>query len=200
MTTHLQLVADIETRDKYDSAVITRIAITPFRYEEDKNITFKELVDRTLYLSLNQDEQIAKGRTVATDTEAWWATQSEELRIESYYPTDEDISIIDAFAEIKRFLSRWNYNHFYSFLYARNCGFESFKIQSLNEMFLPDTKQVLNNWNWHEVKSFNYILSGGETQKWTPPNIDELGFQYHNAAHDSAMDAYRLIKLWNGEA
>lgn len=66
-------------------------------------------------------------------------------------------------------------------------------------MFIPDTKQVLNNWNWQECKTVNFILSGGTTQKWNPPNMDELGFIYHRADHDSAMDSFRMIKLWNGD-
>lgn len=199
MNGYLSLTVDIETRDIYDSAVITRIAITPFRFDEDKDVTFQELVDRTLYISLDQEEQIARGRTRNPSTEAWWASQPEDLRIESYYPTDKDLPVVEAFAEIKRFLSRWHYDHFNSMLFARNCGFEGFKLQSLNEMFIPDTKQVLNNWNWQECKTVNFILSGGTTQKWNPPNMDELGFIYHRADHDSAMDSFRMIKLWNGD-
>ena len=79
----------------------------------------------------------------------------------------------------------------------RNCGFESFKLQTISEQFLPDEKAPFNPWNWHECKSFNWILSGAETQKYEPENMNELGFKYHNAKHDSAMDVYRLWLLWN---
>lgn len=197
MNGYLSLTADIETRDIYDSAVITRIAITPFRFDEDKDVTFQELVDRTLYISLDQEEQIARGRTCNPSTEAWWASQPEDLRIESYYPTDKDLPVVEAFAEIKRFLSRWHYDHYESIIWARNNGFENFKIQSLNEQFLPGTKHVLNHWNWHELKTANLILTGGETSKYNPSDFKELNFDAHNAIHDAAMDTYRLLHLWH---
>lgn len=196
MTKGTQIHVDLETRDKYDHAVITRIAVTPFNFDDDQDTTFQELVDRTLYLSFDQEEQIKLGRTIGKDTEKWWSEQSEELRIESYYPTENDMSAKDILLECKGFLARWNYNHFKSFLWARNSSFENFKIQSLNEQIFPGEKQIFNNWNWHEVKTFNHILSGGETCKWRHPKEQEWGFQEHNAKHDSAMDTFRLLQLW----
>ena len=198
MTSEVQIHADLETRDKYDQAIITRIAVTPFRFNEDKDVTFQELVDRTLYLSFDQNEQIAMGRVSGVETEKWWSEQTEELRIESYYPTANDMKAADVLMECKRFLSRWNYNHFKSFLWARNCGFECFKIQSLNDQLFPGEKHIFNHWNWHEVKTFNHILSGGETTKWRHPDESKWGFQEHNARHDSAMDTFRMIQLWHG--
>jgi 3' exoribonuclease, RNase T-like len=197
MTTHLQVVVDIETLHKYDNAVITRIALTPFRFDEGL-LTFDELVNRTFYISLDQEIQFNMGRVSGQETMDWWNTQSEELRIESFYPTDNDLDPRVALLEMKRFLKRWNYDHFHSFLWARNSGFECFKLQSLNEQLFPGVKQVLNPWNWHECKTFNHIMTGGDTSKWKPKDEESLGFQYHNAKHDAAMDAYRLICLWNG--
>lgn len=189
---------DIETRGKYDSCIITRIAITPFRFDEGI-VPYNDLVDRTLYIFLNQEEQRLAGRTEEKDTMDWWNSQPEHVREESLNETPNDLSIVDAFAEIKRFLNRWHYNHYESILFARNNGFECFKIQSLNDQFLPGTKQVLNNWKWHELKTLNLILTGGETEKFVPPDFDSLKFDAHNAVHDAAMDTYRLMHLWHQE-
>lgn len=187
---------DLETRGKYDNAIVTRIAITPFRFDEGI-IPYEKLLERTLYISLNQQEQRLAGRTEEKETMQWWNAQADHVRKESLDETENDLSVSDAFSTIKRFLKSWNYNHFESMLFARNSGFESFKIQSLNEQFLPGTKQVLNNWKWHELKSFNLILSGGETEKFIPPDFEELNFDAHNAVHDAAMDTYRLLHLWH---
>ena len=97
---------------------------------------------------------------------------------------------------------------FHLFLYSdiilfnklkENCGFECFKIQSLNDQFLPGTKHVLNFWNWQELKTANLILTGGETSKYNPSDFNELKFDAHNAVHDAAMDTYRLMHLWHQE-
>ena len=196
MTTHLQCVVDVEARAKTDNGIVTRIAVCPFKFDEGV-LPYEVLLDRTLYLSIDQEEQIEMGRVTDDMTEEWWGRQSEALRKISYYPTDEDISVRKMFEECKRFLNRWNYNHYESFLWARNSGYEYGKLTSMNSMVYPGEKEIFNHWNWHECKTYNYILSGGETQKWMPENIDDLGFQEHNAKHDAAMDAARLINLWH---
>ena len=72
---YLQLCIDIETRARYDNAIITRMAITPFRFTEDVGISFQDLLDRTLYISLHQAEQARLGRVSDERTEKWWSEQ-----------------------------------------------------------------------------------------------------------------------------
>jgi hypothetical protein len=194
---YLQLCIDIETRARYDNAIITRMAITPFRFTEDVGISFQDLLDRTLYISLDQAEQARLGRVSDERTEKWWSEQDEDLRIESYYPTNNDLKINDAFAEIKRFISSWNYNHYHSHLWARNAHFEWGKIASLNDLILnhPDDKHVLNNWKWMECRTYNYILTGAETEKYDITDIAP-DFIYHRADHDACADALRMLKLY----
>ena len=71
------------------------------------------------------------------------------------------------------------------------------KLSSLNDTVYPGEKHVFNGWKWQECKTYNYIMSGGETERWMPENVEDYGFQYHNAKHDAAFDAYRLINLWH---
>ncbi len=198
MTTHTQFVIDLETLGWRDSSIITRIAITPFKFDEGI-IPFDVLLERTLYLSLDQKEQVEAGRTEDQNVIDWWDEQPEELRVESMYATKNDISVKEALDEMKRFLARWRYDRRYSFLWARNSAFECGKLQSLNDPYIltKDDKPVLNHFCWHDVKTINHILSGGETTKWNPPNITELGFNAHAANHDTAMEAYRMLNLWH---
>ena len=196
MTTHLQVVVDCEGRGKYDDAIVTRIALCPFRFDEGY-IPYDKLLERTLYIPIDQDEQIQMGRKTDQLTEGWWAQQSEELRKESYYPTERDVSVKKMFDLSKAFLRRWNYHYSESFLWARNCAYEYGKLSSLNDTVYPGEKHVFNGWKWQECKTYNYIMSGGETERWMPENVEDYGFQYHNAKHDAAFDAYRLINLWH---
>lgn len=196
MTTHTQFMVDLETKGKYDNAIVTRIAVTPFNFETDKNISFEELVDRTLYLSFDQDEQEHIGRVSDESTLEWWNNQPEELKIESFYPTQNDLPVKVVFEKCRDFLKSWDYDHYKSLLWARNCSFENGKLSSLNETYFPnEPKHIFNHWNWHECKTFNYIFTAGATEKYTVET--ETPFQYHNAKHDAAMDTYRMIQLWN---
>ena len=68
MTTHLQVVVDIEARAKTDNGIITRIAVCPFRFDEGV-LSYEELLNRTLYLSIDQQEQIDMGRVTDEMTE-----------------------------------------------------------------------------------------------------------------------------------
>lgn len=199
MSEILQVGIDIETVGKYDSCVVTRIALTPFYFSE-KDISFDDLCNRTLVIALDQDEQVERGRIREPMTEEWWNTQSEELKKISYYRTDEDLSIFAAFEKMKKFLKTWRYNYMSSHLWARNSGFECFKLQSLSEMAYGKgmDMKVLNGWNWQDFKTLNLILTGGETSKIDPVGIDMTKFMYHNPAHDSAMDCLRAIQLLNG--
>lgn len=198
MSEKVQIGIDIEAVGKYDSCVITRIALTPFYFSE-KDVTFEELCDRTLVIALDQDEQVEKGRIRESTTVEWWNSQPEELKIVSYYPTDNDMKILDAFEEIKKFLKTWRYDYMNSHLWARS-AFEVFKLQSLQELAYGTGMgmKVLNGWNWQDFKTLNLILTGGETSKWTPKNVDMSKFMYHNPVHDSALDCIRGIQLING--
>lgn len=199
MSELLQVGVDIETVGKYDSCVVTRIAVTPFYFSET-DITFEELCDRTLVVALDQDEQVERGRIREAMTEEWWNKQSEDLKITSYYKTTNDLSIHDSFEEIRKYLKKWRYNYLESHLWARNSGFECFKLQSLSEMAYGKgmDMKVLNGWNWQDFKTLNLILTGGETSKYEPKGMDMNKFMYHNPVHDSAIDVLRSIQLMNG--
>jgi len=199
MSEIVQIGIDIETIGKYDSCVVSRIALTPFYFTE-KDITFEGLCDRTLVVALDQDEQVTHGRIREPMTEEWWQKQSEELKKVSYYKTDNDLSIHEAFEVMKKFLKTWRYDYMSSHLWARNSGFECFKLQSLSEMAYGKgmDMKVLNGWNWQDFKTLNLILTGGETSKINPKGVNMDDFMYHNPVHDSAMDCLRAIHLLNG--
>lgn len=199
MNNKLQLCIDLETLGKFDNAVVTRIAITPFFFDE-ANVTFTELVDRTLLISLDQDEQFQKGRVSDQGTIDWWEGKDEDLKKLSYYKTENDVSLEEAFNQIAKFLKKWRYDFMKSHLWARNVFFENAKIQSLSELVYGDGQgaKVLNCWNWLDTKTFNYMMTSGKTTKFNPIGVNENEFIYHSASSDSSFDALRLIQLWNG--
>lgn len=197
MNKKLQLCIDLETLGKFDDAVVTRIAITPF-YFDDSDVTFEQLCDRSLFISLDQDEQLELGRKTDEATIKWWEEKDEELKKLSYYKTDNDVSLAVAFDQINSYLKKWRYDFMGSHLWARNVFFENAKIQSLSELVYGDGhgSKVLNCWNWLDTKTFNYMMTAGQSTKFNPIGGDD--YVYHHCVHDSAIDALRIIQLWNG--
>lgn len=194
----VQIGIDIETVGKYDSCVVTRIAITPFYFSET-NTTFEEFCDRTLVIAFDQAEQDEHGRIREAATVQWWESQTEELKVISYYPTDNDMKVHDAFELIKTYLKKWRYDYMNSHLWARS-SFEIHKLQSMQEMAYGKgmDMKVLNGWNWLDFKTSNFILTGGETMKYVPKGVDMNGILIHDPKIDNSLDIIRLIQLVNG--
>ena len=56
-----------------------------------------------LYLRINADEQIERGREVQDDTLAWWLRQAEDVREEALGP-DNRVSVESMYKQLNRFL------------------------------------------------------------------------------------------------
>lgn len=177
----LQISVSMKTLDMFSSnAVVSRIAITPFRFNE--NLTFDELLDRTLYLHIDKRKQL--DGDIDQSILNWWNDQDKSLYTESMGDSDQSISLEEAQEEIKSFLSRWRYNKVESSLWARNYGFYS---SNFERMFSP---RIVNPFNWNETKTFALLATSFESSK-----LDfGVNPEYQNAKHESALEAYNILQ------
>lgn len=60
-----------------------------------------------LYLRIDADEQIARGREVQEDTLAWWMKQKEDIRDEALGESDR-VSVEEMYRQLNRFLAGVN--------------------------------------------------------------------------------------------
>lgn len=195
-TTVPQFVLDFEALAFGENAIVTRIACTPFRFDE-KDITYEELVTRTFYVALDTaDQKNNYGRTMDRSTLKWWSEQTPELQKESMKKTDHDLSLKDAIDQLHAFAKKWKYSKWNSFIWARGSFYETCKYQTMAESIYPNDRTYLNTFKFHECRTFNWMLTQGETECWEP-NPMPASFQKHNAKHDAAMDAFRLVRLFN---
>ena len=192
---------DLETLGWCDTASVTSLAITPFNFKADKNVTFDELLDRTYYAKLEQRSQLlGLKRIVNPDTVAFWKKQSAQLRGMSVVPasTDRDLKTV-LFDEIPAFLKSNDYSKYDSYIFERGMGFDSSKLDTLyRQLGEPETNnRIINYWRFREIRTMNDILGNVSNGKWEVEGGRPDNFIEHHARHDAAMDALRMIKLVN---
>ena len=193
-----QLVLDFETLAFAETAIVTRLACTPVKLGE-VNITYDELVDRTFYIAISIEDQQRYGRTMDKPTLDWWKTQPKELRVESALPTPNDLSLKDAVDTFGEWSKAQGYHKWKSFCWARGTYFELPKWVSMYENIYgigSALKGPINTFKFHECRTYNWLLTGGSTEQWEPTPMPS-SFVKHNAKHDAAMDAYRLVRLFH---
>lgn len=193
-----QFMLDFETLGTSENAVVTRIAITPFMFNQ-YDVTYEQLLNRSLYIALDVKDQIENyNRVVDKSTIEFWKTQSRELRQESIKPTDNDLSLVDGLNEIKNFLKEWGYDSKYSFTWCRGINFEAPIMNTMNKQAFPNDKYPILSYRlYHDCRTFNWCMSSGKTDKYIPKDFNQLNHIEHHAKHDAALDVYRMLKLLN---
>lgn len=193
--TSQHLSIDTETLAFNDNAIILSIAITPFKLIEN-TITFDELLYRTFFVKLNaklQHKQLK--RVVDKDTVTWWKTQPLEVKKYSFTPNEKDVSPKDALIKLNEFLDSTEYDFKNSYIFERGMGYDTNKIETIFKQC--DVNLKLNLWRAREIRTINDLLGDVHNGKWELPTGRPNNFIEHHAKHDAALDALRLIKLFD---
>lgn len=193
--TSLHLAIDTETLGVNDNAIITAIAVTPFRLIE-KDVTYDQLVERTFFIKVNAKTQNKLYKRVAEkDTLAWWSKQSDVAKSHSYKALSTDAHPKAALIELNKFIKSTEYDWHNSYIFERGMGFDTTKMQSLyNDC---DVKMGFNFWRAREIRTINDLIGDVSNGKWESAEGRPADFIEHHAKHDAALDAYRLIKLFD---
>lgn len=93
----MDVMLDLETLGTRPDCVILTLGAVKF------NPYTKEDPGPGLYLRINADEQIARGREVQEDTLAWWMKQDEEVREEAL-GEEGRVSVEDMYKQLNKFL------------------------------------------------------------------------------------------------
>lgn len=198
---NMHFSVDTETLAFNDNALLTSIAITPFHFKNDKDVTFTELLERTYYAKLSHKPQLYDiKRSIDGNTVDFWKRQSKELRDMSVTPSDTDRDLKEVFlVEIPLFLQKHSYSYFDSYMFERGMGYDSNKIDTMYRQLgeTQESKRIINYWKFREIRTINDILGDTSNGKWELPEGRPAEFIEHVANHDSAMDALRLIRLVN---
>lgn len=193
--TPLHLAIDTETLGVTDNAIITSIAVTPFRLT-DKDATFESLLEKTFFMKINAKTQnkLYK-RTADKSTLDWWNKQSDKVKSYSFKSCPDDAHPKAALIALNKFIKDTEYDWHNSYVFERGMGFDTTKMQSLYQAC--DVKMGFNFWRAREIRTINDLIGDVSNGKWEPDEGRPDGFIEHHAKHDAALDAYRLIQLFD---
>lgn len=161
MTTAIML--DLETLDITHSAVILTmgaVKFDPYNPAEEPH--------SPIYLRLNIEEQLEKGRTVGDGTMEWWGKQPIEIFDEAMDPTDR-ISIEDFLTQLSK------YRVGADKIWAQGVLFD---IDILENLYRSSGQPV--PWMYYDIRDSRTVMDMGDATAKTSNTI----------AHNALADAY----------
>lgn len=209
------LALDLETLGWSETAVITAFAATMFHFEKDKDLTYKQIVDKTFYVKLDSKDQLRRfGRTTDKGTMDWWKKQPLEVQEMSIKAKPDDVKADDFVLMFKDFLIENKYDFYNSYVWTRGIAYDIPKIESfikvvadaeeensftqtLNGYTKKSDKYLLNTFRARDIRTFHDLVADVDNGKWEFPDGKPSEFVEHHAQHDTAFDVLKLIHLYN---
>lgn len=97
------LIVDVESLAIHSDAVVLSAAILYFEF--DKEYTYTELCNNTLFVKFNVKEQIKEyNRIIEKDTAEWWKKQSKIVREKSLIPSSCDMILKDGINAMREYI------------------------------------------------------------------------------------------------
>ena len=187
------LIIDLETLGTREGAVVVSLGATLFDFENGKN-DFDRYIDEGFHVKFDIADQIRNHkRKVEDGTLAWWKEQSESAR-KILKPSDEDASMRDGLEMFNAWLRSSKYDFKKSYVWSRGTYFDFPKVESMYDQL--GLECGFNTWKIRDVRTFIDVLVGVDNGKYEPQNGAPSGFIAHDALHDAAMDAYRMVEIF----
>lgn len=183
-------VYDVETMGIESNAVVLSAAIVYFDTTED--VSYDELVERSLYVKFDAREQIRAGRKIDRGTVEWWEKQSPAIRKLCFLPSPKDLSAKDGMEEIRAYIKKYG-DPKKTFIWARGT-LDSMVTESLSRTF--GIEPLINYNSWMDVRTGIRLLK--DSSNWNAycdiPGFDKDQVDKHNPIADVCYDALMLTK------
>lgn len=189
-------VFDLETLARDPYAVVLSIGAVFFDPEEDSanDETYQKLIETGFHVKFSVVNQITKyKRNVEDETLEWWSKQSPEAR-KILKPSDEDVDVVSGLLQLNTWLKESGYDFQESYCWSRGTYFDFPMLYSLYNQ--ANVSPGFNGWKIRDTRTMIDCLTGSRRGKYEPENAPS-GFIAHDALHDAAMDAYRMIDIFN---
>ena len=209
------LAVDLETLAWSEDAVITAFSATIFHFEKDKDLTYKEILDKTFYVKLDSKDQIKRfARKVDKGTMDWWKKQPLEVQEMSIKSKPDDVKADDMLNMFKDFLVENKFDFYNSYIWTRGIAYDIPKVESFIKNVAdseePNTynsnfngyvknkdKYLVNTFRARDIRTFHDLVADVDNGKWDFPEGRPKEFVEHHAAHDIALDVLKLVHLYN---
>lgn len=217
------LALDIETMGKGERAVITALSAVIWNFENDKDITYDEILKRTLYVKLDVVDQIKRfKRETDKRTLDWWKTQPIEVQEMSIKAKSDDVKVDDALVMLKNYLKEMNFNYKKSYIWTRGIAYDIPKIETLIEdvgespiensftrTFNPDLteddkdvyfydRKLMNNFRARDIRTYSDLIGNTDDGKVKlKADRQPPNFIEHHAKHDVALDVFKMMIMYH---
>lgn len=193
------IIVDTETLGIKPDSVVLSIGATAFSLVPNGSNDFQKYIQHGFYAKLNIRDQITTyGRKINEDTVAWWKSQSVEAQ-NVLRPSADDMLMSDALNALNAWIKRvQGYKWKDSYVWCRGNYFDFPILESMYDQ--AGIKCGYNTWKIRDVRTYIDILTGDTWGKYEPRNGTPREFIAHDALHDAAMDAYRMVEIFNDAA
>jgi len=182
-------VFDIETCAIDSKAIVLSAAIVHFDLDED--LTYEDLVQRSLYVKFKAREQKTLGRIYDKETLNWWMTQPEAIRTLCFTPSARDLDPKEGIKQIRSYVAEHGGSK--SFMWARGS-----LDQMVFESFCKDYQEptIIHYNSWMDVRTAIRITkeTADKYAYCTIPGFMKDIVDKHNPIADVCYDALQLIK------
>lgn len=206
------IMLDIETLASSEKCVIPALSALIFNFELDKDATYDELVDRTLFVKFDIKDQIKKySRVTDKQTLNFWKSQSEDARAYSVKESDIDVSADIGLITLKEYLYTNGYDFKNSYIWSRGNGYDQPKLESFisdianntdneygkQEFKNNDDKYILNFWKFRDSKTYTDLIGNTDDAKYYLEEGNPKNFTKHHAQHDSALEVFKMLRMYH---
>lgn len=189
------IVFDTETLGIRENAIVLSIGAVAFEMEPGTKNDYDRYILDGFHVKFSIKDQLHTWkRSVDEGTVEWWKGQSEEAK-KILKPSPNDVTMAEGLTQLNDWIKsidgyKWNS----SYVWSRGTYFDFPKMESMYHQ--AGVKCGFNTWKIRDVRTYIDILTGVDNGKYDPDRQPE-NFIAHDALHDAAMDAYRMVEIFN---
>ena len=186
---------DIETLGIESTTVVLSAAIIQFDPEVDTDISFRELVERGLFVKFDAKDQVKRlDRTMTKSTLDWWNKQGEHQQKLSFVPDkDRDMITEDGLMLIRDYINKYHRGADPQTLtiWARG-SLDQMAIDSLALKAGIDPIAPFNR--WRDVRTAIDLMTDSKNGYWKVEGLNWDEVAKHDPVHDCALDVLMLLR------
>jgi nitric oxide reductase large subunit len=184
---------DIETLGVESTTVILSAGIIYFDPEKDADISYKELVERGLFVKLDAKDQLKRlDRTITKSTLDWWAKQGEYQRSQSFDTKPDDIKVEEGIAAIKKYINKYAQGKLNNETMWARGSLDQMAIDSLTNKC--GVEPIINFARWRDMRTAIDMLTGSTNGYCKVANLDMNLVLKHHPVDDCALDILMLLR------
>jgi hypothetical protein len=197
MTAPIHLSIDTETLGLRENTVVLSIGCAAFRLVENGPNDYAKYIEGGFHVKFSVKDQLVNWkRSTDQSTIDWWKTQ-EPVAQKIIKPSDEDVDMESGLLLFNDWIKRSGYTWKTSYVWSRGTAFDFPKIEHM--YYQTGVKCGFNTWRIRDTRTYIDVLAGADNGQYEPQGGFPRAFIKHDALHDAAMDAYRMVEIFNNQ-